>query len=779
MARYPELYRQERQQVENRFPELKFCSMLFEKGWLAYHGEITIRSSSGTSRKKVLLTYPHLYPANPPTVTPIQSLPEEEPHATLIRLMISARHQMNNGALCLVEQDPFRESSGIIRGIDVLRRAGQWYFSIESGHNPYDSLEADLQSHLEKLGDILLGPEFYTDELQKGGYFYVAQYPGRTRDTFRLVGLAFSSDFEQVIKFKDCRKTLENCFPWINNNIWDTAENFATKQNDLRQLLEERNIFRGFWWDLDKEPTPPRSGLDILRLISEGDNQESFEKSLNSFSSDVSIESHLFIGLRFPDRKGGYDWLFCCLELRSTRVKAALTLTSREKLELFKNAKVYVLFRHAIRQRELMLRNQGRVPKDTSKSTISLFGVGSVGSTIADLLAKAGVGHLKLFDYDKMQTGNVIRHQSGIEHFGEFKVDTTFWNIVQHNPFVKVSLNKLNLSDSYQTIEAALSESDLVISSTANESLETVVNEIAVIKRQPVYYVRAMRGGSAGRIFRVIPGRDACRYCLSQYINDSANEFGQWLKIPEIENTLLSHECGNPILAASGVDLTIISSLCSKVVLEDIEKNFEGNNHWLWSSGSIENHPALSQPYTFAARQIPPAPSCPFCSKPPIKAIVMPPEIQTKIEVLTIQSGQNETGGILVGYFDEDKNAVVTNASEAGPNAECSPVKFLKDIPYTQAWLENQIQSSHHSIEYLGEWHSHTNGETTPSITDITSLTGITESPNYLCQTPVMIILGSTDKGEIVKKSAYCFSQDRPFQNIEYKVSNNEIWYII
>ncbi len=233
MARYPELYREERQQIERRFPSLKFCDTLFEKGKLAYHGEIAVRSSSGTLKRKIILVYPNLFPANPPQVTPIQSLTEDEPHAAPLVEMISARHQMNNGSLCLVEQDPFRNGVGIIRGIDVLRRASQWFFANESGHNPYDSLEADLQAHLDKIGDVLLGPEFYTDELQKGGYFYVAPYPARSESVFRLVGLAFSSDFEEIIKFKDCRKTFEQCFPWITGEVWNTAENFANNQDAL------------------------------------------------------------------------------------------------------------------------------------------------------------------------------------------------------------------------------------------------------------------------------------------------------------------------------------------------------------------------------------------------------------------------------------------------------------------------------------------------------------------------------------------------------------------
>lgn len=775
MARFPEIYRREREQVERRFSGLTLCETAFRGGKLMYHGEINVRTKNGTSKKKVILLYPDLFPTNVPSVIPVESLPEQEPHGALKKIFISARHQMSSGALCSVERDPFEEGGGIVRGIDVLRRASQWFFSVESGHNPLDSVEADLEAHLLKAGDILLGSEFYSDDVVGSGYFYMAHYPIGSASTLKFIGLAFSSDFEELVKLKDCRKTLEPALPWISNEVWDTTENLTAKPDSFKELLEKRQIFRGFWWDLKSEPMPPRTGFDILKLICDPNDQISLEKTLQYFSPDLSIEPVLFVGLRYPHRKEGFDWLFCSIKLRDSRERAPIILTPEQKVDLLKNAEVDGVFRHPVRQKELMLRNQGRVPANISEKRISLFGVGSVGSTIADLLGKAGVGSMKLFDYDILKTGNVIRHQSGIEVFGEHKVLTTYWKLMQHNPFIKVTWFPWNLSDSYQKIDVALSETDLVISSTANEPLETAVNEIAVIKGQTVYYVRAMRGGSAGRIFRVIPGRDACRYCLSKYQNDSTSEEAQWLNVPELDDTLLSFECGNPILAASGVDLTIISALCAKIVLQDMEEDFGDENHWLWASEAVDDHPALKQPYSLSPRRFAPLSNCPFCSNPPVRSVIIPAGVQSQIEELVNRFGVNETGGILVGFFDEEKNAVVTAASEPGPNAVCTPTKFLKDIPYTQKWLEDKINNSSRQIEYIGEWHSHTNGDTTPSITDITSLNDIADSPNYLCDMPVMLILGSNGSGEISKKSAYSFSQGaRPFQEIEYKISPTE-----
>ena len=45
---------------------------------------------------------------------------------------------------------------------------------------------------------------------------------------------------------------------------------------------------------------------------------------------------------------------------------------------------------------------------------------------------------------------------------------------------------------------------------------------------------------------------------------------------------------------------------------------------------------------------------------------------------------------------------------------------------------------------YIGEWHFHPNGTTTPSPQDFTQLSEISESNRYNCPEPIMIIVAGT-----------------------------------
>lgn len=774
---YPDLYREERRLIEKQYHDLKLCTSLLEAGVLAYHGEVAVHGSGGITKHKVLLRYPLLFPYRVPMLYPLETVPEKEPHPDWQPnpLLLSARHQMPDGNLCLVEADPFREEPSVVRGIDILRRARTWFFGTRSGHNPYDSLEADLQAHFMRAGDILIGPEFFSDELRRGGYFYAARLPELPAIFGRFVALAFSSDFEEIAKFKDCRAALEKPFPWIERRFWDAARQIAGGTADFKEAIKNGLVIHGPWWDLDQEPKPPRNGADILRLVSEENDSKSIDHALETFKGDISTDTHLVVGLRFPDRKGGYDWLFLLLVIRLKRENNPLILNTKEKIALLDRCQVYVLNRHPLLPRELTLRNTGRVPASISDRRIAMLGVGALGSVMADLFTKAGMGTLRLHDHDTLQVGNVSRHLCGIESFGESKVEAVGLKLIQHNPFSTIIPAPADLAGSYDDLSKALEECDLAVSTTADESLEAALNEVAVTESRIVYYARAMRGGTSGRIFRVIPGRDACRYCISSLVKRAqSDEAGlhKWIHVPELEGTLLSHECGNPVLAGSGIDLTLIASLASRIILNDLASGFSDDNHWLWASEAIPGHPALDKPFNLIAHRLERELDCPFCADLPVQQVRVPSHVQEQLERRTIEAGGKETCGILVGKITDDRIATVTDASDAGPTAESSATICSRDVEYTQQWLEARIKEADGEIEYIGEWHSHPSEDTTPSTTDTTSLTDIANSTNYLCRTPVMLILGCSE-GQVKQRSAYSFAIGRPFRSVEYKVVDN------
>ena len=78
----------------------------------------------------------------------------------------------------------------------------------------------------------------------------------------------------------------------------------------------------------------------------------------------------------------------------------------------------------------------------------------------------------------------------------------------------------------------------------------------------------------------------------------------------------------------------------------------------------------------------------------------------------------SETGGILLG-FDPDHRGVIriTGVTGAGPHAERTPHRFLRDRDFAQRAADNAFSAS--GAEWVGEWHTHPAGSSGPSATDL------------------------------------------------------------
>ena len=72
------------------------------------------------------------------------------------------------------------------------------------------------------------------------------------------------------------------------------------------------------------------------------------------------------------------------------------------------------------------------------KGRVAIAGLGGLGSNIAVMLARIGVGYLKLIDFDIVEPSNLNRQSYYIKHLGMFKTDALKQQIADINPFIKV-----------------------------------------------------------------------------------------------------------------------------------------------------------------------------------------------------------------------------------------------------------------------------------------------------------------------------------------------------
>lgn len=120
------------------------------------------------------------------------------------------------------------------------------------------------------------------------------------------------------------------------------------------------------------------------------------------------------------------------------------------------------------------------------------------------------------------------------------------------------------------------------------------------------------------------------------------------------------------------------------------------------------------------------------------------------------QSGGLETGGLLVGRYNEAHDtAIVTRVWGPPEDSVRRRTSFWRGIRGLQRKLDSLWKAREY---YLGEWHYHPGGAGQPSETDISQMARIARAPQYNTPEPILIVVGGSD-WEVV---AYVFPQRHP-----------------
>lgn len=106
-----------------------------------------------------------------------------------------------------------------------------------------------------------------------------------------------------------------------------------------------------------------------------------------------------------------------------------------------------------MKKRDYILKRQDEnLNQFFKKAKITILGCGGLGSNIAFMLARSGVGTLNLFDYDVVEYSNLNRQNYNIDDIGKKKVFALEKNLKKAIPYVNINsydrlLNKENIKD--------------------------------------------------------------------------------------------------------------------------------------------------------------------------------------------------------------------------------------------------------------------------------------------------------------------------------------------
>lgn len=109
-----------------------------------------------------------------------------------------------------------------------------------------------------------------------------------------------------------------------------------------------------------------------------------------------------------------------------------------------------------------------------NQSTVMVVGCGAVGSFAVEALARSGIGHLILIDFDKVEESNINRQLFALDStVGQSKVEIAKQRILDINPDIKVDIYNM-FFDENTDIDV---KPDFVI-----DAIDTVPSKIALYK---------------------------------------------------------------------------------------------------------------------------------------------------------------------------------------------------------------------------------------------------------------------------------------------------------
>ncbi|WEK35963.1 MAG: Mov34/MPN/PAD-1 family protein [Candidatus Pseudobacter hemicellulosilyticus] len=122
--------------------------------------------------------------------------------------------------------------------------------------------------------------------------------------------------------------------------------------------------------------------------------------------------------------------------------------------------------------------------------------------------------------------------------------------------------------------------------------------------------------------------------------------------------------------------------------------------------------------------------------------VEIPFDIIEAIKQYSDTAGRNETGGILIGnYNNSHDTAQIKNVT--GPPADSKSGRnwFYRGLKNLQTKLNEYWNKKQY---YLGEWHYHPYSSPSPSTVDTSQMFKIAISSDYRCPEPVMLIIGGS-----------------------------------
>ncbi len=146
-------------------------------------------------------------------------------------------------------------------------------------------------------------------------------------------------------------------------------------------------------------------------------------------------------------------------------------------------------------------------------SRVTLCGCGALGTVLANVLVRAGVGFVRIIDRDFIETHNLQRQVLFDEDdvaAGIPKAEAAARKLRRINS--EINIESIVTDIDHTNIADFVKDVDLVLDGTDNFEVRYLVNDAAIKLNKPWVYGGAI--GSVGQTMTIIPGQTPCLRCV-------------------------------------------------------------------------------------------------------------------------------------------------------------------------------------------------------------------------------------------------------------------------
>ncbi len=233
------------------------------------------------------------------------------------------------------------------------------------------------------------------------------------------------------------------------------------------------------------------------------------------------------------------------------------------------------------------------------EKSVTVFGCGSVGSFVTQSLARAGVGTLRLVDFDKLSWANVGRHTLGADSVGRNKAEALAERLQREFPHLQFEGQNSMIEAALLADRARLLRSDLIVCLTGNWVAESGLNDWHVKSGldNAILYGWTEDHAVAGSAVVITPkGR-----CLACGIGRTGTPLLTAVDWPDGREAHTEPSCADHYQPYGAIELSYITTMIANTAIDELLNASETSYRRIWVSGrQAEYGGTISKAFTEA-----------------------------------------------------------------------------------------------------------------------------------------------------------------------------------